>query len=65
MIPVITSLSLDEQLVLELEGWVEVLKLLELLPRSVLCWKAVSLDEVLPNTPAKRWRCGEPDIADW
>jgi len=51
--PVITSPPLDEQLVLELEGRVEVLELLELLPRSLLCRQTVPLDEDIPNTPAK------------
>jgi hypothetical protein len=52
--PVITSLPpLDEQLVLELEGGVEVLKLLEQLPSRLLCRKIVPLDEDMPNNPAK------------
>ena len=47
------SPPLDEQLVLELEGGVEVLELLELLPHSLLCRQTVPLDEDVPNTPAK------------
>jgi len=47
------SPPLDEQLVLELEGRVEVLELLALLPGRLLCKKTVPLDEDVPNSPTK------------
>jgi len=47
------SPPLDEQLILELEGRVEVLELLALLPGRLLCRKTVPLDEDVPNSPTK------------